>query len=816
MGGRSRKWFDIILQHPNQHRREEHMKTRLVRSKTSGQSLPLIALMIVVLFAMVGLAVDVGNTYAEQRSTVRASNAAALAGMTNLINGGDDASVYKVIVNSLKSNNIRVAAGAQTQSGERVLSANYLDASGAPLAACPNVGSNCPASALNGVKYIHVNVGGKVDTYFARVVGRPDLPVGADAWASRGACVSGIYPIAIHDTLLGTNGFLNSEGPYSDTYYRNKTTKTIEMHSDASPSGNFLWLRWDQDAGDQERGGLAVATAAMLTGPGNIAGGFDEAPWPTGNNDLNLPKPQGYPLSPGTLSGGDWVYPNTGVSNRIEIRQQLDWHIANRTVMILPIYDAIAGGGNASSYHISRLGAFLLLGYNLNGQGFFKFAYLGNGGECATLTAPPARTNNVGIIGQVQFRPREFVVPRDRPPVQYEIILDISGSMSWNFAGQVGSRGNATQCTGVIYTSPCDGGWSPSSDRRIVISKNAIKAFIDQMLPNDSMRIVTFSGGPISSPGNQRAVTQLTKVLPTAGWSSDQAALKSAVNSISDDTNGLTPSAVGIASGAEVYEAAPDTAPNGQTYRRVSIFLTDGVANIFRDGSAERYTDGCGSEIANCNTGYNESGVARPIQAMIDASDALKQFAQVYVIALAGVDQTGLSSVASGPNAPFFSSARDAGALQRIFDDIATDVQVGDCVPNGGNTWERTMDDSEVGDVGPPQGPLTYPTVGKVYLKDQHGQALPNGSGVRDIQVDPSSGNMIYRFDNLAPGTYQMEAFVSYRGSDNVSRLYKLIWNPHTGTQDTSWTFSVNPSNALGTVIPIETLHLDLAGSVCP
>jgi hypothetical protein len=695
-----------------------------------------------------------------------------------------------------------------------VLSAFYLDASGAPLAACPTVGSGCSTSALNGAKYIHVNVGGKVDTYFARVVGRPDLPVGADAWASRGACVSGIYPIAIRDSYLGTNGFNNSEGPYSDTYYRNKTTKTIQIHNPSTnPSGGFLWLRWDRDSGDGQRGGTAGATQAMLTGPGNIAGGFDEADWPS-SNSLNLPRPNGYPISPGQLTPGDWVHSNTGVSNSSGIRAQLDWHKAHKTVMILPIYDAIAGGGNNATYHVSRLGAFLLLDYSLNGQGYYKFAYLGNGGECATLVTPPARNTNVGIVGQVLFRPREFVVPRSRPPVQYEIILDISGSMSWNFAGQAGRSGRATQCTGVVYTSPCDGGWSPTSERRIVISKNAIKAFVDQMEPNDSMRIVTFTGGPISRPDNQRAVNELTRVLPTAGWSSDKVALKSAVDSISNDTNGRTPSAVGIARGAEVYANAP-TQVNGQTYRRVAIFLTDGVANVFRDGSTERYTDGCGSEIANCNTGYTSGGVAKPIQAMIDGSDALKQFAQVYVIALAGVDETGLPSVAQAPNPPFFNSARNGADLQGIFDDIRTDVQEGDCIPTGGDSWERTMTDAQVGDVAPPQGPLTYPVVGKVYLTNQDGRPLPNG-GVGLIQVNAQSGNMVYRFDNLAPGTYQMEAFVAYRGNDNVSRPYRLIWNRHTGTLDTSWTFTVNPSSALGTVIPIETLHLDLAGSVCP
>jgi Flp pilus assembly protein TadG len=794
------------------------MKARLVRGKTSGQSIVVIALVIVVLFAMVGLAVDVGRTYAEQRNTVRASNAAALAGMSNLINGGDDASVHRVITNSLQSNSIRVAAGTQPQTGERVLSAFYLDASGAPLASCPNVGSNCSASALNGVKYIHVNVGGKVDTYFARVVGRPDLPVGADAWAARGVCTSGIYPIAVRDSLLGPNGFINSQGPYSDNYYRNKTTMTLDMRDDAHPNGSFSWLRWREGTnGNGNNGGNSVETEQMLTGPGNISAGFDEATWPSSNN-LNLPQPSGYPLSPGTLNGGDWVHTNTGVSNSQGIRAQLDWHKANRTVMILPIFDTTSGTGNNGTYHIARMGAFLLLDYNLNGQGSFKLAYLGNGGECATLVAPPARTSNVGILGQVVFRPREFVAPSSQPPVQYEIILDISGSMSWNFAGQAGSRGNTTQCTGTTFStsSPCMGGWTPKSERRIVISKEAIKAFIDNMQLNDTMQIVTFTGGPISNPGNQRALNELTEVLPSTGWTSDKTALKNAVNSISDDTDGLTPSSAGIARGTAVYEDAPDQAPNGQTYRRVSIFLSDGVANIFRDGSQQNYQAPCGPDVASCNTGYTTSGVAKPIQAMIDASDSLKQFAQVYVIALADVDETAFPSVASGPNAPFYSLARTAARLDAIFRDIATDVQEGDCIPTGGNTWKSTMTDSQVGDVAPPQGPLTYPTVGKVYLRDQNGQALPNGQGVRDIQVDPSSGNMIYRFDNIAPGTYQMEAFVSYRGNDDVSRSYKLIWNQHTGMLDQSWTFSVNPSNALGTVLPIETLHLDLSGSVCP
>src|SRR5262249_23587779 len=157
------------------------------------------------------------------------------------------------------------------------------------------------------------------------------------------------------------------------------------------------------------------------------------------------------------------------------------------TVMILPIFDSTSGTGNNGTFHISRLGAFLLLGYNLNGQGSFKLAYLGDGGECATLVAPPARTNNVGITGLVQLRPRHYLTPKGRPPVQYEVILDTSLSMSWNFAGQAGKSNNSTQCTGQAFDSngPCQKGWSPDTDRRIAIAKDKINKFIDHMLPND-------------------------------------------------------------------------------------------------------------------------------------------------------------------------------------------------------------------------------------------------------------------------------------------------------------------------------------------
>ena len=793
------------------------MKARLVRNKAKGQSIPLIALMIVVLVALVGLAVDVGNTYAEQRNTQRASNAAALAGMNKLIGGGDDKTVSNEIKSSLKSNNIIIATGPQPQPGERILKAFYLDASGDPLAGCQLVGSGCSATALQGARYIKVTVTGKVDTYFARVVGRNDLPVGANAWAARGACADGIYPIGVFDQMLGANGFLNPDGTYSDSNYRNKTVKQFEIHDPATnPSGGFDWLRWAADTGDKERGTTAGATAAMMAGPGNISGGFDEAPWPD-TNGLNIPKPNGYPILPGQLNGGDWMFPNTGVSNSNDINAALDAHISNKDVLILPIWDVVTGQGSTARYHVSRLGAFILLDYKLGGQGFLKLAYIGDAPECATITVPPKRTTDVSVSGPVSYRPRWKDKPSAAVAVQYEIILDVSGSMSWNYEGYGLKGGKTTLCTGA--NASCDGShnfWNPKEERRIYFAKNAIKAFINQMSPNDAMRIVTFSGGPDSPYTNQNALDQLTDAYPTdtsvnKGWSSDKTVLNDAVddagsyNNNTYITEGRTPSAVGISRGAQEFSKAPSTNPAGITYKRVTIFMTDGVANIRLNGSLPDYPDGCGTEIPQCNAGTDDM----PINAAGTQATVLKQYSQVYVIAMAGVPATGLDTIASQTTAPFFSTSQSGSDLTAIFNSINEDVRDGVCVPLGGTNFVSTMKESQIGSPD-----LVYPTVGYATLTDENGGTLPGGKGTAPIQMD-ADGKLSYRFDKLTPGIYQLSAYISYKGPDGVAHKYDQIYNTSTAENYLSQPLVVDAAEALGTVVPVDELHLDMLGGVC-
>ena len=799
------------------------MNARLIRGKTKGQSLPLIALMIVVLFAMVGLAVDVGNTYAEQRNTVRASNASALSGMNTLINGGNDSTVYSTIVKSLQSNGIRVAApGAQPQSGERVLTANYLDAKGDPVAGCPNVGS-CGSATPQGVTYIHVDVGGKVDTYFARVVGQNTLPVNANAWASRGPCATGVYPIVVRDTYLDQNGFINPDSRYSDDIYLNKTEKRIYLKENATPNGGFSFAKWKQENWAGNEGELEN----MLTGDGNLDERFNEAPWPS-SNSLNLPMPAGYPIKPGQLNAGDWIYGNSGLSNgQSGSTAQLNWHIQNRTILILPIFDADNGRDGANgNYHVSRLGAFMLRGYGHEGgpgKGWYlDMVYIGEAKDCAVLVTNAPKATSLGILGQVLYRPRSHLVPQSRPPVQYDIVLDVSGSMSWTFAG-VGTRnGNDVQCTGA--NANCVGGtkdrYQDQTQRRIYIAKQALNTFIDNMNTNDMMRIVTFSGNLNQPPGqgnDQAAINQLTKALPTGGpnngWSSNKNALKAAVQSAGAQgdaytTLGLTPSAVGLAAGNQTLSSAPTQAPDGQTYKRVVIFMTDGVANVFRDGTYNS-AGGCGADVASCHVGYMPGGMPKPITAMGIEATYLKDLATIYVIALADVDETGLKNVASDQNYPFFSKALDGSQLPGILASIRTNVTDGQCVPTSRDFQKQFAPENASAGFG-----VTYPTVGYVTLTDQSGNPLPNGTA--PVVVDQQTGNLAYRFSNMSPGTYQMSAWVGYKGDDNASRKYSLIFNRDTQTDDTSYTFQLAPSTALGQVVTGPSLNMDLNGVVCP
>lgn len=821
--------------------------------KSHGQSIPLIAAMLVFLFGMVALAVDVGQTYAEQRNIVRGTNAASLAGMNAYLVGGTDADVYASILRSLRANGVAVTLpGEDPQPGARNVTAEYLDASGSRIASCPAVGA-CGTQKVDGVKYIRVDVDGRVETYFARLFGANDLPVSSNAFSKLGYCTSGYYPIGVRYVVNGQptlddEGFIDHDGFYTDETYNDPPLKykKLYMHGISNSNGGFSLLRWDsakQPSGDRN------ALADMLAGDGNIADGFTEVtPWPSITE--GPAEPPGYPQQPGEFSGNEWVYGSDFDSGQPPftgpVLAQLEYHKKNRTLMTLPLYRYDNGNVDNPAFYVETLGAFLLLDYGQDSGGpFLTLAYVRQGGQCASLETNPPPSDKLVLTGNVEYLPRYRVPNNADRPIRFLVVLDTTGSMNWNFDGQGTINGANLSCVdsqATCNTAPNTGprtAWSNVEERRIYIAKQVLKDFVDEMAsqsgsrPYDVMRIVTFAGDfgdYINSTGekgdNVAAVNDLTKVLP-ADWSKDPSALKSAIDSAGNVgqgpylTDGSTPSAVGLARATQVFDSIkqPDKAPDGQLYRNVVIFVTDGVANVLRNGMLNNYND-CSAEAVSCQGGTippdNPDGVLGPLQAMVYEANKLTQEhvlptgGQIYVVALGkNTDKTGLDAVATSGKA---EKANEANALKKIFDDLQQDAVYGECKAGVAPSPANTMSSSDVATGTPPDGfsQLTSTKVGEVFLKHtETGEEFT----VPIVASEPGRA-LSYEARDLPRGTYTMQAWVGYRSpEDKTARSYDLFVNSLPNSKQISVNVTTGAASLNGIVE--RDISLDMSTQVC-
>ncbi|HYF62890.1 MAG TPA: vWA domain-containing protein, partial [Herpetosiphonaceae bacterium] len=141
------------------------------------------------------------------------------------------------------------------------------------------------------------------------------------------------------------------------------------------------WTRWN----GAESGGSSAQLEASLTGAGNLGAGFSELPPPASDpeaqNQLN-----------GRLEPGDWIPIDLGLSDSAGVKAALDSHIANKTLLILPVYDLSHGDGFSpgSGYRIERLAQVRLLAYNFGGGAtYFEFALVQDNKTCGP-TPPTA------------------------------------------------------------------------------------------------------------------------------------------------------------------------------------------------------------------------------------------------------------------------------------------------------------------------------------------------------------------------------------------------------------------------------------------
>lgn len=847
-----------------------HNRRRRRASRSPGQSLPLIALMLVVIVAMVGLSVDVGNTFSEERRAVAAANSAALAGMNTYLNRSATTTnrvVYTSIVNSLNANGVSVAApGADPASGELELRAVYLDAQGRPITNGSPFITNDTNRVPNNVSFVQVSLGGRVDTNFARVVGRDDLPISALSHA--GTCInqSGVYPLTISNQIINGNRFVEQTDPdlnwrqLTSGPYEGFTAMRVVVSGNTTP-GNFSWLRWrDSIPGAKSEPHLARS----LEGDGNLDAGFEEAPWPTPQD-----RPAVYPEQPGVLNVGDWVWGDTGLKNSNDVRGAMEEHMRVGTRMILPIHSTALGTGVNSRFHVVRLGLFVLLerGQTRNDR-WYDMVFLGDPVAQSTpcLYTGVIEPNTEGIVellGSVSIWPEYQFTPQSRRPVQYVVVLDVSGSMSANFDGQcdVGSGRRPArgwwQCangpagapdvevtgTGQTYY------WNNVNERRITVAKRALESLVrstnmqgnadyNPNRPSDQMALVWYTHEvPASnSRGFSDNPTTIINNINAAGWQQYR-------------TQGGTNGAGGLLRGSLLFGGAPRTVTqNGQTweYKRVVIFITDGVSNQLLNRNATNLLAGSSGqntypvghicrhplviEMANCQTtdiggltirsGSIPAGLDRPITQAVQVSrqDLQANGVEVFSVALSNVPDTGLrDGIASFPSY-FFSAAelqRDGSGrtnVDAIMEAINTQVENGLCEPRADAAWTNVVPEAHFQSVAG----LIYPNVGEVILTDQS-----TGTEYRTpIRADRERGGALtYRFDRLPAGTYRLQPYLFYRHPlDPPSvgpRRYSLIYQNDTTASDIVITVAPNTTVGSFTQTQRQDLQLRLFGDVC-
>jgi|GEM_PF-6839331 len=337
-----------------------------------GQSMVLLALVMFILIGMVGLSVDVGHAYAQQRRMQNAANAGALTAANSCQKKLKNQQVWANIQTALTGNrvdtdssNYRYEAAYVRQDGTTQQLAVW-NGSGTPTVWNPT--GDPPANTAR----VRVRVTHTVETFFVRVVGQDQFGVTAEADACLGTRGKGLMPIAIPLTFEtgrervfeGWNDN-NGDGQPSRTPNPADTLQAeilptpndwnvglinkviyipIENGSGGISGSHVGWIDWTP------RGGGASELEDALAYPdGTLEQGFEEAFTPKNF----IPEE------------GDWLGIYTG--NKAGVADKL-LPLLGKEIM-LPMWDTATGNGANGRYHWSRTGRFKLIAYEFaNGR----------------------------------------------------------------------------------------------------------------------------------------------------------------------------------------------------------------------------------------------------------------------------------------------------------------------------------------------------------------------------------------------------------------------------------------------------------------
>jgi hypothetical protein len=358
------------------------------RAKSSGQALVFIALALLVLIAMAGLAIDGGAIYNERRASQNGTDAAALAGTRLML------TYYEWMVGSTSSDqddwpdpttaairegNVRQAINtyaARNGIDPSTVEAYFVDdnkhvvsVNNGPAHDCGfgigrgpcQVGHNGVMPWTMGAKGIEVKGSGSTNTFFLGALGWNVVSAAASTTAFMGVATTSGY-----DTKFLPVGFFtytqNADALQPEHNY------TLIAAANGLTSGQWGWLDYNNQGGNanvlrawEDCGFNASVTVATWPTwcPADASTQNTAGPliywtgWPA--PDTNNPYP-GLTVRFGAGLNGWWLNGNSGDINsgcqHLQAADAQEW--------IVPMFDSWTGTGQNTFFHLYRMGKFLL------------------------------------------------------------------------------------------------------------------------------------------------------------------------------------------------------------------------------------------------------------------------------------------------------------------------------------------------------------------------------------------------------------------------------------------------------------------------
>jgi putative Flp pilus-assembly TadE/G-like protein len=370
------------------------MRKRVLRRKQQGQAIIIIAGALIALMALVALAVDGGNAFAQRRIAQNAVDGAALAGTNQLrlyfnanMNNGctpragetncvgsltpdQNAGVLAAIKGALQ------AAGSNVSVAPADLEAYYVDSNGRRYGAS-GVGAvtTVPFSyaGSDGAAGVYVKTVARADTYFARLIGWNSVSADANGSAAmqsvagiapQGGPAGGpgpiLWPITIFGSTINVNGGPTQLFDFSTTYGSGSWGKLcLGPGFNAAGLGNCsgqditTWLENGfAPSANNKIGGWAERLTDPNRSPGEVKY-YDYMPLGWDGANAN--------------STGLWMRTETGNIGQqdcLAMQRAGDAH----QVVFIPISDRVNDpNGNNLAYHVVNVAAFRVL-HPLSGE----------------------------------------------------------------------------------------------------------------------------------------------------------------------------------------------------------------------------------------------------------------------------------------------------------------------------------------------------------------------------------------------------------------------------------------------------------------